>query len=471
MWFMPSYGRPEALARMEQAPGGLPHKVYVLVNDDDPKFAEYRDYILSSRGCPWVLWRIPAGSRCSDAHRYITTKWADAGFYGLLCDDHWPVTPGWDKALFEAAGSKFISTPAGEPNFPLLRNVLVLGGDLVRAMGTLVPAPVRHNYEDNIWDTIAADFNILCPLPDVIVEHRHWIRGDAAKDATYERGSADMADDRDIFEGWLKSQDRIDLCDRVGKLLDVKSVKGLDPKAVRLAIVVPIGDELVDVGYHKSMHETMQKLSEWGINTCLIEAMGGSHVGKSRERVLWKAMYERAQKPTHILWIDSDMIWKPEQIKRLLCADHEFTAIAGVRKTDELKVCCNFLPKEERHPATNFLKVRDVGFAFVMMKVSVIEKLCEAYPQLEYNAGARREWALFLDMIDKKSTVNGPKGERLSEDFSFCQRWRSIKGDIWLDDEAAIGHAGRKEYTGKAADVLPYGAIRAPRLTPASSYP
>ncbi len=34
---MPSYGRPEALARMEQAPGGLPDAIIVLVNEDDPK--------------------------------------------------------------------------------------------------------------------------------------------------------------------------------------------------------------------------------------------------------------------------------------------------------------------------------------------------------------------------------------------------------------------------------------------------
>jgi hypothetical protein len=59
-------------------------------------------------------------------------------------------------------------------------------------------------------------------------------------------------------------------------------------------------------------------------------------------------------------------------------------------------------------------------------------------------------------MIDKKDKTNGLRGERLSEDFSFCRRWRAIGGDIFLDDEAAIIHAGRKEYTGRAADKLPY---------------
>jgi hypothetical protein len=450
---------------MLEAPGGWPDRVIVLVNEDDPTLDEYRalerelrleadSQRVPRRGCPWFVVPIPAGSRCSDAHRFITTKFADDAFFGLLCDDQFPITPGWDKALVDAAGARFISTPAGEPHFPLLRNALVLGGDLVRAMGTLVPAPVKHNYEDNIWDRIAADFNILCPLVDVIVEHRHWIHGTAKRDATYERGSYDIEEDRKVYETWLGSADRMKLCERIGELLEIKSILTLDPKTIQLAIVVPIGDEFVDIAYHKSLNATIIECAKSGINLTIIEACGGSHVGKSRERVLWQAM-RSVPKPTHLFWVDTDMGWQPKQLLRLLCADHEFAAIAGVRKTDEMKVCCNFFEKEERHPLTDFLKVRDVGFAFVLLKVNVIEKLCEAYPALRYNAGDNAEWALFLDMIDKKSTVNGRYGERLSEDFSFCHRWRTIGGEIWCDDEAAIIHAGRKEYTGRAADVLP----------------
>ena len=136
MWFMPSYGRPERLRQLLDAPGGWPDKVIVLVNEDDPERQEYWhlfDRVLP-RNVPWKLCFVPAGSRCADAHRFITEKYPDEAFYGLICDDHWPVTPGWHKALVEAAGRQFISGPAGEPSFPLLRNVVVLGGDLVRAM-------------------------------------------------------------------------------------------------------------------------------------------------------------------------------------------------------------------------------------------------------------------------------------------------------------------------------------------------
>jgi hypothetical protein len=456
MWFMPSYGRPDRLRQLLDAPGGWPDSVIVLVNEDDPQRAKY-DLIVDRtlpHTAPWKLCFVPAGSRCSDAHRYITEKWPDEPFYGLICDDHWPITPGWHDALVKAAGRHCISGPAGEPSFPLLRNVVVLGGDLVRAMGSIVPAPVKHNFEDNIWDRVAADFDILRPVPDAIVEHRHWIRGQADKDTTYERGSHDFEADKAIYERWCNSPERKAMNDRIAAALNV-NVSTVDPKAVRLAILVPIGDEHVDVGYHKSLHATMAALAQAGIPHKVIEAAGGSNVGKARERLLWDAWYD--YRPTHLMLIDADMGWQPRQLTRLLCSPHEFACVVGVRKKDDLSLCANFYPTQEFHPTTKFLKIKDVGFAFVMLKASVIEKMMAAYPELEYNAGKdRREFALFCEMIDKTDNSNGPHGERLSEDYSFCRRWTAIGGKIWCDADQAITHAGRKEYTGKVSDLFQY---------------
>lgn len=233
MWFMPSFGRPHALARMAKAPGVLPDVVMVLVNEDDPRRDDYvaagREFWREGASTQWGFCTIPAGSRCADAHRFITTKWPNEPFYGLLCDDHWPVTPGWHQAMVDAAGDRYISGPAGESSFPLLRSAVGMGGGLVRAMGSIVPIPVRHNYEDNVWDTVAADFNLLKPLPEFIVEHRHWnlVRDglnrdwSTTRDATYVRGSDSKIWDEDaqIFAAWLKSAERRELNARIAKFL------------------------------------------------------------------------------------------------------------------------------------------------------------------------------------------------------------------------------------------------------------
>lgn len=446
MWFMPSYGRPQRLEELLDAPGGWPDRVIVLVNEDDPERVRYEQVVdrlrHQGRDAPWELEFIPAGSRCADAHRWASQSWPSEQFYGLLCDDHWPITPLWHEALVDAAGLLSISGPNGEESFPLLRNVVVLGGELVKAMGSLVPAPVKHNFEDNLWDFIAAEFDILVPLKDVFVEHRHWRSGEAKKDATYERGSKDFENDSIIYHKWIDSDECTQMLGRIAKLLGINFVP-LDPKGIVLEIVVPIQDHLIDAIYHKSLLRTLMDLQKCDIVVRLTEGVGGSHIGKAREKVLWAAM-RRVPKATHFLWIDSDMGWEPRYVTRMLTAGHDFAAAIGVKKNDKMDFCVNFLKENEIHPRTGFLKVRDVGFAFVMMKREVVERMFEAYPELRY--GEEGEAALFLDMIDE--------GQRLSEDFSFCRRWRAIGGDIWVDIQAALIHSGMKHYTGKLADLF-----------------
>lgn len=208
MWFMPSYGRPERLRELLAAPGGWPDEVVVLVNPDDPCPSTTGLFYGQLEAPPWHIVYVPVGSRCADAHRYITTVFPSEPFYGLLCDDQWPVTTGWWQAMEKAVEDRYVVVPNGEPNFPLCRTAVALGGRLVNAMGSLVPAPLKHNFEDNIWDDIAREHGLLRPLPDYVVEHRHHIRGTAPLDDTYRRGSADFALDQSIYEQWVSSDDK-----------------------------------------------------------------------------------------------------------------------------------------------------------------------------------------------------------------------------------------------------------------------
>lgn len=223
MWILPSFGRPDSLRKLAGCPGGMPPIVTLLVNDDDPAKARYmaagREFWLEGSVPQWDIVVVPMGSRCADAHRFAFTHCPDEKFYGLICDDQWPVTPGWWRAMELAAEDRYVVAPAGEPSFPLCRTAVCLGGNLVRTMGTLVPALVRHNFEDNCWDTIAADFGLLRALPQVVVEHRHHIRGQAAYDETYRRGSADFEEDARIFQGWLLSAEREQMNRRIKELL------------------------------------------------------------------------------------------------------------------------------------------------------------------------------------------------------------------------------------------------------------
>lgn len=446
MWFLPSYGRPDNITALLASPGGLPDQITVVLNEDDPRLSEYHDKIPPW----WDIELVRPGARFGEVWREIFKRHPNEPWYGTLTDDMVPETKDWHTKLIEAAGDRHVALPSGQHQFPALRNICVLGGAFVRAMGDIVPPGFRHNFIDNVWEQCATDFGLMRPLENVIVKHKHWLFGTAEKDATHERGSADFEQDRKTFHAWLNSDERREACIRIAQMVGA-NISLTDTSKIHLAICVPMGSTTIDYGYHRSFHNMMATLFKKGINATVFEVAGGSHVGKARERALWNAMKQTAC--THILWLDDDMGFDPKWVMRLICCGHEFACAVGVRKVDHLSLCCNYKSAQIRvHPHTKFVELRHVGFAFVLMQRSVIDKMCAAYPELQYDTGKEPpEWALFLDMIDTKEKT---PGERLSEDYSFCERWMRIGGEIWADPEATLIHAGRKEYTGKLADAL-----------------
>ena len=53
-------------------------------------------------------------------------------------------------------------------------------------------------------------------------------------------------------------------------------------------------------------------------------------------------------------------------------------------------------------------------------------------------------FSLFDTMHDKED-----KNRYLSEDFTFCKRWKDIGGKIWLDNDINLNHiVGERRYSG-----------------------
>jgi len=440
-WFLPSYGRPEALRALLDAPGGMPANVVVLVNEDDPHRDDY------ARLSPWPVRFIPAGSRAADAHRFVYENYTNEAWYGILSDDLVPITPGWPAKMIEAAGSHHIANPRGGPGWPQkIRSAVCFGGDLVREMGGLVPPGFNHNFVDDVWDLVGSTFRLIVPVHDVTIEHKHPIYGTAKNDATYARGSADFEADRLRFHSWKTGGEWAEMAKRVAALtgMELGTVGG---DTHRVALCIPSAGHVVHKPFLRSLDATKEALDALGVTWVQVQRDGGSHVGKAREAVLWSAMELDV---THLFWLDDDMTWEPSTFLSLLSSGHDFSAVVGMRKTRPVQPACNVLPGEQVFDhRTGFLEVRDVGFAFVCLTRGAIERMCEAHPELRYNTtDGSAQYALFLDMIDN--------GERMSEDFSFCRRWRAMGGRIWLDAHAELGHLGVDTYRGRLSDFFQY---------------
>jgi hypothetical protein len=60
-------------------------------------------------------------------------------------------------------------------------------------------------------------------------------------------------------------------------------------------------------------------------------------------------------------------------------------------------------------------------------------------------------YAFFDCIIDRETKTY------LSEDYSFCQRWRTIGGEIWLDLNSKLVHSGVQHFAGNT--TLRYSAV------------
>src|ERR1700742_1123099 len=159
---------------------------------------------------------------------------------------------------------------------------------------------------------------------------------------------------------------------------------------------------------------------------------------------------------THLLFVDADIGFAPEQVFRLVESGAEVVAgVYPIKRVNwdkaqrvmqagrqNLAAASLDYVLEVNDPdrvvvVNGFTRVRYAGTGFLMIRRHVLERMCRhpAYAPLQFLrehsldalAGSLNRFALFECMIDPKT------GTYLSEDFAFCKRWTDIGGEIWAD--------------------------------------
>jgi hypothetical protein len=202
---------------------------------------------------------------------------------------------------------------------------------------------------------------------------------------------------------------------------------------------------------------------------------GDALITRARQNIV--AQFMEMPDATHLLFIDADIGFEPEQFFRILNFDHDMVAAiyptkridwdkvraavqSGKENLDKaaLSYVMEFVPLKEAALKNGFAKVRFAGTGFLMIKREVIVKMVERYPELKYARENRADdslkdspwrFALFNCMIDPAT------GVYLSEDFSFCRRWIDMGGEIWADLQSRLTHTGPISLVGDAATQFP----------------
>jgi len=184
---------------------------------------------------------------------------------------------------------------------------------------------------------------------------------------------------------------------------------------------------------------------------------------------------------THMLFLDSDISFNPQDVIALLALDKE---VAGgpypkkaikwksVKKAVEKKpdidpqtlekvtgdYVFNPVKGTAQFSVTEPLEVLEIGTGFMMIRREVFAKMEKQYPEIRYKPdhvgqanfdGSRYIHAFFDTVIDTKNSITGGGSDRyLSEDYMFCQMWRKMGGSIWLCPWMKTSHIGTYHFQG-----------------------
>ncbi|MDV6331162.1 hypothetical protein [Asticcacaulis sp. 201] len=229
-------------------------------------------------------------------------------------------------------------------------------------------------------------------------------------------------------------------------------------------IATPCFGGLVTQGFMQSVLALMQYVGPHNIQLTL--ALLGNDALITRSRNSLVSSFLNATECSHLLFIDADITFEPEQLIRMLKANKDVVGgIYPLKTLDWERVAraeTTEAPEEQAlhyvgNPADNakwdgdFATADYAGTGFLLIRREVIVSMIAAYPTLRYShihayprvkSTPDSQYALFECMIDPES------GLYLSEDFAFCQRWRDIGGEIWLDTVGKLTHVGSHNFVG-----------------------
>src|SRR5271163_1587217 len=239
------------------------------------------------------------------------------------------------------------------------------------------------------------------------------------------------------------------------------------PSKVNLVLATPCFGGQISVLYAASLLKLQKLVRSYGnLNLKILFKDGDALITRARASLVSQFLDDPAA--THLLFVDADIGFAPEQVVRLIeCGADVCAAVYPIKRIDWDRVK-SIIDAERPDPAaaalkyvfevddpnavtqsSGFVKVRYAGTGFLMIRRGALERMCAYYPQLKFNrdhsvdaaTASDNRFALFECMIADDGTY-------LSEDFAFCKRWTDMGGEIWADLSSKLTHVGPMAFRG-----------------------
>lgn len=212
---------------------------------------------------------------------------------------------------------------------------------------------------------------------------------------------------------------------------------------IRLCVGMPVYG-----GYHPHfVHPLLKLVQNPPSHLRLLPIVGDSLVSRARNRIA--ASFLADEKSTHLLFLDTDLIFDVEHIARLI--SHGEPIVAGLypKKQKKLKWVINTRTEFGGPDERGLQRVLYAGTGCLLIAREVFATIAQKFPELRYGPDAGESEEIDYHDFFKVGVYEDPEtGTRryLSEDWYFCQLARDCGYEIQADTHVILKHVGEMIY-------------------------
>ena len=210
-----------------------------------------------------------------------------------------------------------------------------------------------------------------------------------------------------------------------------------------LVFIPAFGRQITSTTF-ESTHRLMSALMSKGIHAT-ISTYSWPDIAEIRNMVLsW--WYDVIPESTHLLFVDADMGFQPEMVLDMLAFGEPMVGAAYPKKTYPIEWAGSGTEGAEQR--RGFIEVEGLGMGCFLIRREAVTAMIEKFPELVFdymtltdlaNMGAKRTFGFF-------DPIRLPTG-KVSEDISFCRRFRETGGKVWASIAYPLTHVGSWGFT------------------------
>ena len=181
-----------------------------------------------------------------------------------------------------------------------------------------------------------------------------------------------------------------------------------------------------------------QTAKQFGINWTIETIVNESLITRGRNTLVSKFLINDTS--THLMFIDADIGWEPWHLLALIMAKKD--VIGGLYPMKTVPVQWVINADENCKSENDYLQeVTKTGTGFMLIKREVLHKLKEHPAVKKFQNDIGLDKALDDHMYTFFDTAVRD-GRYYSEDWTFCENFRDMGGEVWIDKRVHLRHTG-----------------------------